>query len=92
MMALISLFTRFTRVAPHQQSWKEQRTPEYHILQVIPEWAMLGSNQRPLPCEGRSITSWLFTDVQKYLQNRPFVSGRIHDCSPSFVWVGVLLV
>ena len=26
------------------------------------------------------------------LQNRPFVSGSIHVCSPLFVWVGVLLV
>src|SRR5215212_3547552 len=33
---------------------------------------MLGSNQRPLPCEGRSITSWLFAGVQNHLQNRRF--------------------
>jgi hypothetical protein len=55
-------------------------------------WAMLGSNQRPLPCEGRSITPWLFATVQKCLQNRRFASGSIHGCSPSFAWVGVLLV
>jgi hypothetical protein len=60
--------------------------------QYFSGWAMLGSNQRPLPCEGRSITSWLFAGVQNYLQNRPFVSGSIHVCSPLFVWVGVLLV
>ena len=53
---------------------------------------MLGSNQHPLPCEGRSITSWLFATVQKFLQNRLFASGSIRDCSPLFVWVGVLLV
>ena len=52
---------------------------------------MLGSNQRPLPCEGRAITSWLFTGVQKCLQNRPFVSGSIHVCSSLFMWVGVLI-
>jgi len=27
------------------------------ICRTFNEWAMLGSNQRPLPCEGRSITS-----------------------------------
>jgi hypothetical protein len=55
-------------------------------------WAMLGSNQRPLSCEVRSITSWLFTGVQKCLQNRTIVSVSIHVCSLLFVWVGVLLV
>jgi hypothetical protein len=53
---------------------------------------MLGSNQRPLPCESRSITSWLFAGVQKDLQNRAFVGRGIRVCSPLFVWVGVLLV
>ncbi len=53
---------------------------------------MLGSNQRPLPCEGRSITSWLFADVQKYLQINGFLRGTLRACSPLFVWVGVLLV
>ncbi len=33
------------------------------------EWAMLGSNQRPLPCEGGSSCSPLFASVQKLLQN-----------------------
>jgi hypothetical protein len=53
---------------------------------------MLGSKQRPLPCKVRSITSWLFAGVQKYLQNRTIVSVSVHVCSPLFVWVGVLLV
>jgi hypothetical protein len=35
-------------------------------------WAMLGWNQRPLPCECRLLTSWLFAGVQKYLQNPSF--------------------
>jgi hypothetical protein len=60
--------------------------------QYFSEWAMLGSNQRPLPCEGRSITSWLFAGVQKYLQINGFLSGKLRVCSPLFVWVGVLLV
>jgi len=68
------------------------------LLNVLPakcyflEWAMLGSNQRPLPCEGRSITSWWFAGVQKYLQNSVLTSGSIRVCSPLFAWVGVLLV
>jgi hypothetical protein len=73
------------RVAAHQQSWKEQRTPEYRILQGIPKWAMLGSNQRPLPCEVRSIMSRLFATVQKLLQNGAFAFGGIRVRSPLFV-------
>ena len=56
------------------------------------EWAMLGSNQRPLPCEVRASLSWLFTTVQKYPQNWHFRLMLLHGCSSSFVWVGVLLV
>src|SRR5215208_4865791 len=59
--------------------------------EIFWEWAMLGSNQRPLPCEGRSITMWLFATVQKYLQNRPFAAGCIRLCSPLFAGVGVLI-
>jgi hypothetical protein len=59
---------------------------------LFSEWAMLGSNQRPLPCEGRSIRSWSFMTVQKYLQNRVLPSGSIRVYSPLFAWVGVLLV
>src|SRR5215213_8997257 len=53
---------------------------------------MLGSNQRPLPCEGRSITPWLFAGVQKYLRNDVSLESVCCDCSPSFARVGVLLV
>ena len=56
------------------------------------EWAMLGSNQRPLPCEVRSILSWLFAAVQKFLQISIFSLTGYRECSPLFVWVGVLLV
>jgi hypothetical protein len=64
------------------------------FLQIIalPKLAMLGSNQRPLPCEVRSVTSWLFADVQKVLQISGFLSGTLRACSPMFVWVGVQLV
>jgi len=53
---------------------------------------MLGSNQRPLPCEGRSLLSWLFAAVQKLLQISIFSLTGYRECSPLFVWVGVLLV
>jgi hypothetical protein len=52
----------------------------------------LGSDQRPLPCEGRSMPSRRFATVQKYLQNSRFVVESIRGCSPFFVWVDVLLV
>jgi hypothetical protein len=68
--------------------------PSTFYLQNITfyEWAMLGSNQRPLPCEVRSITSWLFAAVQKLLQISIFSLTGYRECSQSFVWVGVLLV
>jgi hypothetical protein len=53
---------------------------------------MLGSNQRPLPCEGRSMTSWLCGGVQKCLENGVLYLRMFRVCSPVFVWVGVLLV
>jgi hypothetical protein len=52
---------------------------------------MLGSNQRPLPCEGRALLLCMFTVVQNRLQNHAFASGSIRVCSPLFAWVGVLL-
>ncbi len=53
---------------------------------------MLGSNQRPLPCEGKALLSYMFAGVQKYLQNCAFSLSRSRVCSPLFVWVGVQLV
>jgi len=53
---------------------------------------MLGSNQRPLPCEGKTFVLQAFADVQKHLQNHVFAPGNIRTCSLLFVWVGVLLV
>ena len=54
-------------------------------------WAKLTWNQRPLPCEGRFISLWLFATVQKYLQNCAFSLSRSRVCSPLFAWVGVLI-
>jgi hypothetical protein len=36
-------------------------------------WAMLGSNQRPLPCEGSVIVCWRFLELAKYLQITAFL-------------------
>jgi hypothetical protein len=38
---------------------------------------MLGSNQRPLPCEGSAIVSWMFPKLAKFLQITNFL--RKHD-------------
>jgi hypothetical protein len=35
-------------------------------------WAMLGSNQRPLPCEGSVIVCWSFLELAKFLQIEGF--------------------
>src|SRR5215218_8539518 len=35
-------------------------------------WAMLGSNQRPLPCEGSVLVCWRFLELAKFLQKRRF--------------------
>ena len=52
---------------------------------------MLGSNQRPLPCEGRALSSPAFAVVQNRLQNGAFSLSMSRVCSPLFVWVGVLI-
>jgi hypothetical protein len=45
------------------------------FLQIIvfEGWAMLGSNQRPLPCEGSTIVCWRFLELAKCLQIVVFV-------------------
>jgi len=51
------------------------------ILQVFTEWAMLGSNQRPLPCEGSVIACWSFLELAKFLQIHRFFAL---DLFPAF--------
>ena len=53
------------------------------------KWAMLDLNQRPPPCKGGSIISWLFADVQKLLQISAFALAGHRGCSLLSVWVGV---
>src|ERR671914_346847 len=80
------------RVAAHQQSWKEQRTPEYRNLQDFQKWAMLGSNQRPLPCEVRSDGSQRFADVHKPAQISRFCGERTYVNLTVSACTGVQLV
>ncbi len=35
-------------------------------------WAMLGSNQRPLPCEGSVMVCWQYLEIAKRLQIEVF--------------------
>src|SRR5215210_8516217 len=51
---------------------------------------MLGSNQRPLPCDVSCITSWLFAAVQNWPRNSDLFFLARHACSLLFAWVGVL--
>jgi hypothetical protein len=53
---------------------------------------MLGTNQRPLPREYRSMTSWLFAVVQITCKTTNVFLSTRRGCSPLFAWVGVLLV
>jgi hypothetical protein len=34
---------------------------------------MLGSNQRPLPCEGSTVVCWRFLELAKFLQTIVFL-------------------
>jgi hypothetical protein len=58
---------------------RDNLRPNSHILRFslqmryFSEWAMLGSNQRPLPCEGSVIACWRFLELAKYLQTDVFL-------------------
>ena len=64
----------------------------YLQIDIFLKWSRGGSNPRPPPCKVRTLSSWTFALVQKYLQNRTFTSDDIRSCSLLFAWVGVLLV
>jgi hypothetical protein len=56
------------------------------------KWAMLGSNQRPPPCKGKSIMPQTFVVVQIFLQTDVFPLLNRCCCSALFMWIGVLTV
>jgi hypothetical protein len=68
--------------------------PFAFILQnsVLLKWSRGDSNPWPPPCKVRDLSSRSFAIVQKILQNGGFIYVVLRGCSPSFVWVGVLLV
>ena len=59
---------------------------------AFPEWSRGDSNSWPPPCKVRDLSSRSFVIVQKILQNGGFFYMVLRGCSPSFAWVGVLLV
>ena len=63
----------------------------FHLQNEVSwEWAMLGWNQRPLPCKGGFITSRLSAGVRKLLQISIFPLPNCRTRSPLFTWVGVI--
>src|SRR4028119_1105318 len=56
------------------------------------KWSRGDSNPWPPPCKVRDPSSRSFALVQKILQNGGFIYVVLRSCSPSFAWVGVLLV
>ena len=47
--------------------------PSEFFLQnsIFSEWAMLGSNQRPLPCEGSKVTTAVYRHIPKMRVHKP---------------------
>ncbi len=56
------------------------------------EWAMLGSNQRPLPCEGSAIVCWEFLELAKCLQMEAFGLRRFSQPFRKFTRVAARLL
>ena len=48
------------------------------------EWARLGSNQRPLPCEGSTIGCWRFLELAEFLQISVFLCRRFFPVFQEF--------
>jgi hypothetical protein len=56
------------------------------------EWAMLGSNQRPLPCEGSAIVFQRFLELAEYLQIAVLLRPRISQHFRTFTRVAARLL
>src|SRR5215208_4948458 len=48
---------------------------------IFSEWAMLGSNQRPPPCEGSTIACWRCLEIAKCLQIEVFLRWHFPNIS-----------
>jgi hypothetical protein len=53
---------------------------------------MLGSNQRPLPCEGSTIVCWRFLELAKYLQIIVFLLWHFSRYFRRFTRVAALML
>src|SRR5215217_7038884 len=53
---------------------------------------MLGSNQRPLPCEGSTIVCWRFLELAKFLQTVIFLRQCFSQHFSSFTQVAAQLL
>jgi hypothetical protein len=53
---------------------------------------MLGSNQRPLPCEGSVIVCWRFLEISKYLQMEAIRLWRFSQPFRRFIRVAARLL
>jgi hypothetical protein len=50
---------------------EESGTSNFPAFAGHSEWAMLGSNQRPLPCEGSKVTAAIYSHIPKVRVNKP---------------------
>jgi hypothetical protein len=64
----------------------------FRSLQDFSEWAMLGSNQRPPPCESRATACWGFPELSKCLQIAVFLLGRFSQHFSRFTRVAARLL
>jgi hypothetical protein len=61
------------------KSWKRHELAVAYEATTLPakgyfsEWAMLGSNQRPLPCEDSVIVCWRLLELAESLQMVEFL-------------------
>jgi hypothetical protein len=61
-------------------------------IAVFEEWAMLGSNQRPLPCESTKIGCWRFLERAKCLQMAIFLRKHFSLVFRIFIRVAARLL
>jgi hypothetical protein len=76
----------------HKAGDRRRWIPVFRLGIGLRRWAMLVSNQRPLPCECEALVPLVFAGVQKLPQNGIFDERNLCGPSPPFAWVGVLLV
>jgi hypothetical protein len=66
--------------------------PDLPQITTFNKWAMLGSNQRPLPCEVSTIVCWRFLELAKFLQTVIFLRQCFSQHFSSFTQVAARLL